>query len=220
MNRLSVSISENEKLNNTKIENIKKNKIVSINFININLIDLSMNIESTINDLLDKLPNIKIITVNPPKEFDHLEYFLYKDKKYILNIINILKKLSIKHNIHININFKINFTIDIQKKLIFLKLKELLNMIKGYNVYILLENTYNIDELTPLNICRIMNDSNLYMTLNYDILSKESNYYDLPTLSYVINNFKKEDIKKYCYLIKPGKSKLNLDLCDIIVENL
>ena len=221
MNKLSTVILENEIINNTKIDSIKKNKIVTLNLLNINLKDLSMNIEFTINQLLDKLPNIKIIIINPPKEFSYLEYFLYKDKKYILNIIEQIKKLSTKYNIQINLNLKINFDIDIQKKIIFLKIKELLNMIKGYNVFLLLENTINGDKLTPLNICRIINDSNLYMTLNYENLTKEANYYNLPALSYIKNNFKENDLMKYIYLVKQKHNNVfKLELCDIIVENL
>lgn len=222
MNKISTVIYENEKLNNIQIDNIKKNKIVTINFVDININNLSMDIEKNIDKLIEQMPNIKIIIINPPKNFSSLEYFLYKDKKYILNMINIIKKISVKYNIHININFKINFTIDIQKKLTFLKIKELLNMIKGYNVYIILENTLNGDKLTPLNICRIMNDSNLYMCLNYKMLSKEAQYYNEQSLSYLLNNFKENDIKKYTYLIKQetNNNVINIDLCDIIIENL
>ena len=116
----------------------------------------NFNIEEIIKKFMDVLPNVKEITLKPLSNTNTFEYYFYHKQDILKEHMETMKKLSREYKIGINIIFPVEANIKLYKDILWKDIKEVLNLMNGYNIRILLENmTYIIEEeCTALQICK------------------------------------------------------------------
>lgn len=163
-----------------------------------------VDITSKINDLLNKYPNIKEITVHPPIFNYDLEHILFKNEKIFEKQLHEIVNLSKKLNIRINLLYHTTWNIDIIISTgLINKLNKYLKILEGTDNKLLIENVYIISEnnCTPLYLCKILNHPNLKVCLDITHVKVKSNIYKANEIEYIRNYLDKELCEKYVYQI-------------------
>lgn len=156
-----------------------------------------------ISTLHTLFPNLKEVTVHPPASFCDLEKFLYMGEDLVCKQLEEACALSEELGIQINILYHVNWPFETYKKLCLFSIKKMLNTIRGYHVYILLENTCQIEEknCTPLKLCKLFGESNLKVCVNLCNLYKSADIQNEKRETYIKDCLPKEEARKYIYQI-------------------
>lgn len=165
--------------------------------------------EEEVRTLLNLFPNIKEITIHPPTDFCELEKFLYQGDSIILQILEKACTLSSELSIHINILFHVGWSLETYKKLCTLSIRKMLNQIRGYHVYVLLENIPSVNGYDmcnshfciPLELCKFFGEKQLKVCLNISHMKIDAKRLDQTVEDYIQMYIKKEDTSKYVYQI-------------------
>lgn len=165
--------------------------------------------EDEIRTLLNLFPNIKEVTIHPPTNFCELEKFLYQGDSIILQILEKSCTLSSELAIHINMLFHVGWSLETYKKLCTFSIRKMLDQIRGYHVYILLENTplgnmydmYNEHSCIPLELCKFFGGKQLKACLNISHMKINAKSIGKSLDDYMQTYIKKEDASKYVYQI-------------------
>ena len=185
---------------------------VEIQFFNNDNIWGNYNIEKTINYVMDKIPEIKEITIHPPLLDHDVELILEKDiniiKKNIENALELTEKFNIKINLLYHVSWPI-YKIEISA---INKIEELVNLIEGTEVNLILENIHTIEEknkCTVLEICKRINKSNLKVCLDICHLHCVANIFKKNIDDYLEKYLDKNLTNKYVYQIHFSDTKNN-----------
>lgn len=168
----------------------------------------SFSFEEEIRTLYDLFPNLKEVTVHPPLSFCALEEQLYQKEENVLKNLETACLLSEELGIQINMLYHINWSLEKYKKLCLLSIKKMLNQIRGYNVYIVLENNYAIESnnpkgnrCVPLELCKLFGEKKLKVCLDLCHTHVSANIRKESIEEYMNTYLTKEDASKYVYQI-------------------
>ena len=116
--------------------------------------------------------------------------------------------LSEELEIHINMLYHTNWEVDTYKKLSLLSIKKMINQIRGYNVYILLENSYGIESYdkkgcncVPIDLCKFFGEKQLKVCFDICHAHVSANIRKESIEEYMDFYLNKEDASKYVYQI-------------------
>lgn len=156
-----------------------------------------------LRSLCNICPNLKEITIHTPSKDYDLEMVLYRDKNIIFEQLTEIKELSQELGIRINLLYHTRWNLSVHKECTILHLKELLSFIKGYNVSILLENSYmNLErECNALKLCKFMGDFQLKTCINLSHICCLANIYRVPVSEFISKYLKKEECIKYVHQV-------------------
>ena len=177
-------------------EYLKKCKGVELQFFNENGIAAPFEIKESIDNLMEKYPYVKEITIHPPLSCYEIECILFKDIEIIKTQLKECVELSRKYNIKINLLYHTLWNFKLHEALTLDKIRELLKLIEGENVILLLENIFMFFEntCTVFEVAEAINHPNLKVC------------FDICHL-YCRANIERKNVRDY------AKSYLNPELC-------
>jgi Endonuclease IV len=184
---------------------IDKSKGVEIQLLDYNKKKNVIEIEETIESLLHISPNIKEVTIHLPNKICPIEFLALKGIDFIKPLLEDAKRLSIEHEIKINFLFHVYYEIELIKMTMLPFINDMLNIIKGYNVMILLENTYIVKNdkgvTAPIDICKFIGNKQLKACIDICHLHCSCNMHKKDIKEFVKSNFNKTISNKYVYQV-------------------
>lgn len=159
--------------------------------------------KSVVEKLLNRMPNIKEITIHPPLNLYEIECIISKDINIIKSQLKTMVKLSRKYNIKMNIVYHTLINFEAHKELTLSKIEKLLKIIEGENVTILLENLFMFFEkrCTVYEIANYFNHPNLKVCFDICHLHCRANINKQDVLEYAKEYLNPEYCKKYTYQV-------------------
>lgn len=181
---------------------IEKYKGVEIQFLEFND-DYTFDFEEDIRTVYDLFPNIKEITIHPPLYPYCLEMILLKDPQIVIGQLEKVKELASTLEIQINILYHVDFTFSATQKVLMPYIKNLVNVIKGYNVNILLENGYtNLEtSCSVIEICKFIGDPQLKVCLDICHIHCLAHIYKTDIKTFMKKYLTKKDCIKYVHQV-------------------
>ncbi len=165
--------------------------------------DASFLSEDILHTLYSVCSTIKEVTLRAPLHYYNLEMVLCKDKNIILNQLAEIRKLSKDLNIHINLLYRTDWSVEAHKECTLLLLREFLSFIKGYDICILLENSYKglEKECSVLKLCKLMGDPQLKVCLDLSHIYCLANIYQKNMQEFMPIYLNREDCMKYVHQV-------------------
>ncbi|MDD3341889.1 MAG: hypothetical protein PHN72_06875 [Bacilli bacterium] len=159
--------------------------------------------EEEVKTMEHLFPNLKEITIHPPTEFCDLEMFCCQKEDTLLEIIEQIKTLSEELDIHINLVLHTHWNLNKHQMLTVPTLQKVLNSIKGYNVYILLENMRLIEEekCTVLDLCKFMGDAQLKVCLDITHIKQNALFKKMEFNEYIKSYLCAKECTKYVHQV-------------------
>lgn len=158
-------------------------------------------------DLIETLllfcPNVREVTIHTPLEDYDLEMILLYDKNILLNQLAELKELALMHDLRINLLYHTSWELETHQKYTITLLQEVLSSIKGFPVYLMIENVYaNLEKkCNILRLCKFMGDSQLIGCLDLCHLYCLAHIYKTDIDSFLDTYLTKEECSKYIHQI-------------------
>ncbi len=144
-------------------EYVKKYQGIELQFFDENGPIAPFDIATPIEKLMERIPEIKEITIHPPLIDYDIELVLFKDYRIIEEQFKIIVELSKKYNIRINLLYHTMYNFKKHSVLTLDKIKELIKILEGENAYLLLENIFMFPEkeCTVFQIAKEVDSPNL-----------------------------------------------------------
>lgn len=182
---------------------VEKSKGIELQFFDENGIMAPFEFETIIDNIIERVPCLKEITIHPPLCNYDIEYIIAKDINIIKNQLNTMVKLSRKYNIKLNIIYHTSIEFKIHKELTLDKIEELIKIIEGENVKILIENTFMFfeNECTAYKIAEYFNHPNLMVCFDICHLHCRANINKQNVYEYAQNYLDPVLCKKYTHQV-------------------
>jgi len=182
---------------------IKKYGGVELQFFNENGLMEPFDFSSRVDALMEKIPDLKEITIHPPLAHYDIENIMAKNINIIEDQFKQLVALSRKYNIKINMVYHTMIDIDYHRQLTIEKLKELLKILEGSNVKIVLENLCMFMEkkCTVYQICQEIDNPNLMVCFDICHLHCRANIDKADIHEYAKKYLDPQLCKKYTYQV-------------------
>lgn len=182
---------------------VEEYKGIELQFFDENGIMAPFKIREVIEKLMERVPDLKEITIHPPLNDYDIEWIIVKDINIIKDQLKTLVGLSRKYNIKLNLLY--HTAIDFRKHEILTldKIAELLEIIEGEDVRILIENLYRFSEkkCTPYQLASYFDSPNLKVCFDICHLHCAANIYKTNIYDYAKDYLDKELCKKYTYQV-------------------
>lgn len=148
-------------------------------------------------------PNTKEINIHPPLEFCDLEMFCCGREQALYEAIETMKILTEEFSLHMNLILHTHWNLSQHQMLTIPFLKELINRIKGYDIYIVLENMCFIDEkkCTVLELCKFIGDSQLKVCLDVCHMKCNALLWKMDMQKYAKMYLQAKDCNKYVHFV-------------------
>ncbi|MFI3260876.1 MAG: TIM barrel protein [bacterium] len=148
-------------------EYIKEAKGIEIQMLEMDYNTLEMNAYDPIKKILE-IHTFEEITVHTPIPFCDIEFYMFSSEEKFHNLLKYFMKISREFNVHINVLFHTSWD---YKKHVIMTLdyfQRMLDLIKGSNVTILLENTFfiNEDACTEILLCEHIDNDQLKICID------------------------------------------------------
>lgn len=159
--------------------------------------------ESVIDNLVQRVPTIKEITIHPPLNLYDIEYVISKDINIIKEQFELLVKLSRKYNIKMNIIYHTMLNLEGHKALTIDKIKECLKILEGENVTVCIENIFMFFEkkCTAYELAAYIDHPNLKVCFDLCHLYCRAHIDKMDVREYAKKYLDKKLCQKYTYQI-------------------
>lgn len=158
---------------------------------------------SRVDALVERVPEIKEVTIHPPLSHYDIEHVLAKDINMLKTQFEELVEVSKEHNIKVNMVYHTMVDFEYHKALTLDKLRELLKILEGSQVKIVLENIFMFMEkkCTVYQIAQAIDHPNLMCCFDICHLHCRANIDKKDVREYAKNYLDKELCKKYTYQV-------------------
>lgn len=182
---------------------IEKYKGVELQFFDENGIMAPFEFRSVIDSIMQKIPDLKEITIHPPLNHYDIECVIAKDINIIKNQLKIMVELSKRYGIKLNIVYHTLIDFNNHKELTLDKIWELLEILKGSDVRILIENIFMFfeDKCTAYQIAEYFDSPNLRVCFDICHLYCRANIYKESVYECAKKYLDPELCKKYTYQV-------------------
>lgn len=156
-----------------------------------------------IRAICNLFPNLEELTIHPPVDFCDLEMFCCNRENTLLDAIEEMKLLSEECHIHLNLILHTHWNLKRHQMLTIPFLKQFLNAIKGYDIYILLENMCFIEEkkCTVLDLCKFIGDSQLKVCLDVCHMKNNAKLWKMDMQKYAKQYLNSKECTRYVHQI-------------------
>ncbi len=201
MRKIYPKISPQEICN--EMENIvAQSEGIELQFFNENGIAEEFDFETEVRKRKNQFPNLKEIVIHPPLDNYGIELIMFKNEEIFKNQLEKLAQLSEELNITTSFVYHTYWTKDqaVTSHLID-KMRKLLKIVEGKNVYILIENLYMILEekrhCAALEITKEIDHPNVRTCIDTTHVHCRSNMMKYNFKEMLKQYFNKEDCEKY-----------------------
>ena len=174
---------------------------IEIQMIDFNKKRLEFNIIEPVESTMLLFPNIKEIVIHLPLDFCNISYFVMKGIDFITPLLEDAKKMSNENDISICLLFHIYDDVDIVKLTMLPFLNKMLDIIKGYNITILLENVYMVETekctVSNLEVCKFMGNKQLKACIDICHIHSYCNIFKKDINLFMKEKYKIKDCEKY-----------------------